>query len=235
MNAVTGGASRQPDEAAASVRLRAAILYLCADPQRLRAQLAGHPATRAEAGALRDDISTDEITPLPVLVHFDARLERYPYTGLKAGNAFPIVRDAVRAAGFEVAVAGKRYGKGSSREHSVVAERAAGIRLVIAESFERIYRQNADNIGLFTATDFSPIPRIEILQPACGACANCGPGASTATDQVTISAINRNFPGRSGPGQVWLASPLTVAASAIAGDILSFAELQARVAAPSPR
>ena len=40
-----------------------------------------------------------------------------------------------------------------------------------------------------------------------------------------VSAINRNFPGRSGPGQVWLASPATVAASAIAGALVSFAEL----------
>jgi 3-isopropylmalate/(R)-2-methylmalate dehydratase large subunit len=66
-----------------------------------------------------------------------------------------------------------------------------------------------------------------ILQPACGACANCGPGASTSTEQVTVSAINRNFPGRSGPGQVWLASPATVAASAIAGRLASFDELVA--------
>ena len=70
----------------------------------------------------------------------------------------------------------------------------------------------------------------EVLQPACGACANCGPGVSTESSQVTISAINRNFPGRSGPGQVWLASPATVAASAIAGEIVSFAELQVRYA-----
>jgi 3-isopropylmalate/(R)-2-methylmalate dehydratase large subunit len=65
----------------------------------------------------------------------------------------------------------------------------------------------------------------EVLQPACGACANCGPGASTDAGQVTVSAVNRNFPGRSGPGQVWLASPATVAASAIAGRLSSFAEL----------
>jgi 3-isopropylmalate/(R)-2-methylmalate dehydratase large subunit len=68
----------------------------------------------------------------------------------------------------------------------------------------------------------------EMLQPACGACANCGPGSSTDAGQVTISAINRNFPGRSGPGKVWLASPPTVAASAIAGELISFAELQGR-------
>ena len=41
-----------------------------------------------------------------------------------------------------------------------------------------------------------------------------------AREQITVSAINRNFPGRSGPGQVYLASPLTVAASAIAGRIV---------------
>jgi 3-isopropylmalate/(R)-2-methylmalate dehydratase large subunit len=67
----------------------------------------------------------------------------------------------------------------------------------------------------------------ELLQPSCGACANCGPGSSERADQVTISAINRNFPGRSGPGRVWLASPPTVAASAIAGRIVSFEELKA--------
>jgi 3-isopropylmalate/(R)-2-methylmalate dehydratase large subunit len=39
---------------------------------------------------------------------------------------------------------------------------------------------------------------------------------------VTISAINRNFPGRSGPGQLYLASPYTVAASAIAGKIVEW-------------
>jgi 3-isopropylmalate/(R)-2-methylmalate dehydratase large subunit len=67
-----------------------------------------------------------------------------------------------------------------------------------------------------------------ILQPSCGACANCGPGSSTDADQVTVSAINRNFPGRSGPGQVWLASPATVMASALAGELTSWAELQQR-------
>ena len=67
-----------------------------------------------------------------------------------------------------------------------------------------------------------------ILQPSCGACANCGPGSSTDAGQVTISAINRNFPGRSGPGSVWLGSPPTVMASALAGSLMSFAELQAR-------
>jgi 3-isopropylmalate/(R)-2-methylmalate dehydratase large subunit len=73
-----------------------------------------------------------------------------------------------------------------------------------------------------------------MLQPSCGACGNCGPGGSIAAEQITVSAINRNFPGRGGPGQVWLASPPTVAASAIAGELVSFEELQRRAAGKDP-
>ena len=61
-----------------------------------------------------------------------------------------------------------------------------------------------------------------VLNPGCGACIGCGPGVSESSDQVTVSAINRNFQGRSGPGKLYLASPLTVAASAFAGYIKSY-------------
>jgi 3-isopropylmalate/(R)-2-methylmalate dehydratase large subunit len=61
-----------------------------------------------------------------------------------------------------------------------------------------------------------------VLNPGCGACIGCGPGVSEAGDQVTVSAINRNYKGRSGPGKLWLASPLTVAASAFTGTITAY-------------
>jgi len=61
-----------------------------------------------------------------------------------------------------------------------------------------------------------------VIEPSCGACINAGPGVSTSPEQVVISAQNRNFPGRSGPGQMYLASPLTVAASAVAGHIVEY-------------
>jgi 3-isopropylmalate/(R)-2-methylmalate dehydratase large subunit len=61
-----------------------------------------------------------------------------------------------------------------------------------------------------------------VIEPSCGACINAGPGVSTRPDQTVISAQNRNFPGRSGPGQMYLASPLTVAASAVAGYIVEY-------------
>jgi 3-isopropylmalate/(R)-2-methylmalate dehydratase large subunit len=61
-----------------------------------------------------------------------------------------------------------------------------------------------------------------LVEPGCGACINAGPGVSTRDDEVTVSAINRNFPGRSGPGRVYLASPYVVAASALAGRITAW-------------
>jgi len=65
---------------------------------------------------------------------------------------------------------------------------------------------------------------VEVINPGCGACIGCGPGVSETKEQVTVSAINRNFPGRSGPGKLYLASPLTVAASAFTGKITAYEE-----------
>jgi 3-isopropylmalate/(R)-2-methylmalate dehydratase large subunit len=74
-----------------------------------------------------------------------------------------------------------------------------------------------------------------VIEPSCGACINAGPGVSTRPEQVVISAQNRNFPGRSGPGQMYLASPLTVAASAVAGYIVEYQPSQQRELAGSRR
>ncbi len=65
---------------------------------------------------------------------------------------------------------------------------------------------------------------VRVIHPGCGACIGCGPGVSSSTEQVTVSAINRNYQNRSGPGKLYLASPLTVAASAVAGKIVAYTE-----------
>ncbi|HXU74794.1 MAG TPA: aconitase family protein [Polyangia bacterium] len=65
---------------------------------------------------------------------------------------------------------------------------------------------------------------VKVISPGCGACIGCGPGVSANAKQVTVSAINRNYQGRSGPGQLYLASPLNVAASAVAGKIVAYEE-----------
>ena len=68
----------------------------------------------------------------------------------------------------------------------------------------------------------------ELIDPSCGACINAGPGASPSAETVTVSAQNRNFPGRSGPGKLYLASPYVVAASAIAGKIIEPSDFLSR-------
>lgn len=63
---------------------------------------------------------------------------------------------------------------------------------------------------------------VKLIDPGCGACIGAGPGVSDLEEQVTVSAINRNFQGRSGPGKLYLASPLTVMASAFTGKITAW-------------
>ena len=63
---------------------------------------------------------------------------------------------------------------------------------------------------------------VKLIDPGCGACIGAGPGISDNPEQVTVSAINRNFQGRSGPGKLYLASPLTVMTSAFTGKITSW-------------
>ena len=133
-----------------SIRFDGRILYLSQDPAIIKAQLAGEDVSLQRAGALRDDVSTDEITPLTVMLAYDETLGRYPYVGFQTGGEMPIGENAIREGGFGVTVAGNRYGKGSSREHSPVAELSAGIKLIVARSFERIYQQNCANIGVLT-------------------------------------------------------------------------------------
>lgn len=143
-----------------NVEFSGRILFLTEDPELIDRQLDGEDLTLAEAGKLRDDISTDEITPGWACFFVDETLGRYPYVGLTCGGRRPVGTDAIRLGGFSVTVAGARYGKGSSREASPYAERVAGIRLVIAKKFERIYRQNCHNLGIFTSNDFGLIDRI---------------------------------------------------------------------------
>ena len=65
----------------------------------------------------------------------------------------------------------------------------------------------------------------EVLPIGCGACMNAGPG-STAEGEVAIFATNRNFPGRTGKGDAYLANPAVVAASAVRGIICGPEDLQ---------
>jgi 3-isopropylmalate/(R)-2-methylmalate dehydratase large subunit len=97
---------------------------------------------------------------------------------------------------------------------------AEGVHLYIQFGSQKIkqYARSKGYIEIFERAG------AELIDPSCGACINAGPGASPSAETVTVSAQNRNFPGRSGPGKLYLASPYVVAASAIAGKIVEPAE-----------
>lgn len=151
---------RKVEKRPPSVQFKGRILFLAEDPEIVRAQLAGEDIALEAIPSLRSDISTDEITPAYICYHFDETLGEFVYIGLKCGDEFPIKRGDVKNGGFVASVSGKRRGKGSSREQSPYAELSAGIRVVIAENIERIYKQNCQNLGLLASTDFDLIPRI---------------------------------------------------------------------------
>jgi 3-isopropylmalate/(R)-2-methylmalate dehydratase small subunit len=48
----------------------------------------------------------------------------------------------------DIIVAGRNFGSGSSREHAPIAIKYAGVPVVVAKSFARIFFRNAINIGL---------------------------------------------------------------------------------------
>jgi 3-isopropylmalate/(R)-2-methylmalate dehydratase small subunit len=93
----------------------------------------------------RSDINTDEIIPAKYLTEIEREaLKPYLFEDLKL-DGFEPHRDIP---GRQVIVSRANFGCGSSREHAPWALEANGIRLVIAESFARIFRQNMFNCGL---------------------------------------------------------------------------------------
>ena len=151
-----------------TLRFEGRVLFLLDSDELLRAQLYDGQdleLTDDLRARLRDQISTDEITPAYICYFHDETLGEFPYLGLRAVDSTgtarsPVDRGSVKAGGFVCSVAGKRRGKGSSREQSPYAELMAGIQVVVAESIERIYNENCQNLGMLTTTDFGVIDRI---------------------------------------------------------------------------
>src|ERR687885_649507 len=140
------------------IRFDGRVLFLTEDVSLIRRQLeAGENLDYDTELPLMNNISTDEITPGWVCFYYDETLGEYVYVGMREQA---VKKDEVKQGGFAVVVSGLSKGCGSSRETAPFAERAAGIELVVAKTIEKIYGQNAQNIGLLTSTDFDLIERI---------------------------------------------------------------------------
>jgi len=93
---------------------------------------------------------------------------------------------------------------------------ASGVRLLVAPASQQTWTEAAADGTLATITSAGAT----LLPTGCGACAALGAGV-LADGEVCISSTNRNFKGRMGASsaRVYLGSPYTVAASAVAGRI----------------
>jgi 3-isopropylmalate/(R)-2-methylmalate dehydratase small subunit len=90
----------------------------------------------------------------------------------------------------DIIVAMKNFGCGSSREHAPLAIKAAGVSVVIAETFARIFYRNAINIGL---------PIIECAEAAGGIAAGDEVEVDFASGVITNLTKNESYQGQSFP------------------------------------
>lgn len=116
------------------------FLFLSDHADVMDAQLAGEDVTLEQALPLRDDVSTDEMTSQVVCAKFEDNYGAGLPSAYRAGTQLPIAEHALENYGAAVIVAGKRFGKGFSREHSPMAVRDVGVRLIVAESPARTVR-----------------------------------------------------------------------------------------------
>ncbi|MBI1947438.1 MAG: 3-isopropylmalate dehydratase [Deltaproteobacteria bacterium] len=178
---------------------------------------------KADPGAHYDATFTIDLAAVPQMVATPG--------DPRNGVAVEALRKAQGAVKIDIAYGGSCTG-GKMADMDMYAE-------VLAHGLERGMRVK-DGVQLFIQFGSQRIKRYavdkgypelfakagaHVIEPSCGACINAGPGVSRTKETVTVSAINRNFPGRSGPGQVYLASPRVVAASALSGTIVTPEEL----------
>ncbi|MEF2144965.1 MAG: 3-isopropylmalate dehydratase small subunit [Desulfovibrionaceae bacterium] len=97
---------------------------------------------QGNAHQVGDHIDTDAIIPARFLVTTDpAALGANCMEGLEAGWIKRVKQN-------DIMVAGENFGCGSSREHAPIAILGAGIPIVVAKSFARIFYRNGFNMGL---------------------------------------------------------------------------------------
>jgi 3-isopropylmalate/(R)-2-methylmalate dehydratase large subunit len=142
------------------IRLTGRLLFLSEDASKLGRQFHGEDLNLAQALPLRQRVTEDEIVPGWVGFYFYQRLGDFPYLGLVCGGSFPVSEGVVRRGGFEVVVSGRDHGAPGTKVLAPFAEASAGVRLIIAESFDPIYLQNCHALGLLTSTDLGLVARI---------------------------------------------------------------------------
>ena len=109
---------------------------------------------RGRALVIGDNIDTDQIIPAEHLALDPTKDDEYALLGSHALSGLPeshsaerLVPDGETASPYAVIIAGRNFGCGSSREHAPIALGAAGVKVVVAESFARIFFRNCIATG----------------------------------------------------------------------------------------
>ena len=89
-----------------------------------------------------DNIDTDQILPGYAMTYPREALKDHAMAGSRVADFAKQVKSG------DIIIAGANFGCGSSREQAPLALKDAGVGLIIATSFARIFRRNAINIGL---------------------------------------------------------------------------------------
>ncbi|MCB9680233.1 MAG: hypothetical protein H6733_02075 [Alphaproteobacteria bacterium] len=141
------------------MKLTGRVLHLLDDAPAVQAQLGG------------TDVAPEADAPYVFGVNTDAMISgracTFGYTPEILGPYFlqdfldVVGEGGVQGGGFQVVVGGHAYGSGSSREVAVVAHQGAGIELVVADSFQRIFQENMVYSGMPFTTDRSVIARLQ--------------------------------------------------------------------------
>ena len=103
---------------------------------------------------VRDNIDTDQIIPaqylalVPTIAEEYEKLGSYALIGLP-DDQYPIkfVPEGGIKTPYQIIIAGRNFGCGSSREHAPIALGAAGVEAVVAESFARLFFRNSVATG----------------------------------------------------------------------------------------
>lgn len=139
------------------MKLTGRILHLVATPDQVDAQLSGGTP----------ELSDEYVYGVNTDAMISGQACTLGYTPDVLGPYFlenfqDVVRkDSVRDGAFQVIVGGHAYGSGSSREVAVVAHQGAGIELVVADSFQRIFQENMVYAGMPFTTDRNVLARLE--------------------------------------------------------------------------
>ena len=103
---------------------------------------------------VRDNIDTDQIIPAQYLTLVPTIPEEYEKLGSYAMAGLPndlypkdFIKPGTMKTDYKIVVAGKNFGCGSSREHAPIALGAAGVDVIVAESYARIFFRNSVATG----------------------------------------------------------------------------------------